>query len=123
MRSSTEKFQITKKGVLHNIDTVKAKLENQEKTCIFLGYVKNNTGGTLCMLNLRTKCMVLICDVIWILKTYIWYVSRKQHTKEDNYILQDENNYYNLAHVKVDPIKNEVNNENLKTEETIKTGL
>ena len=42
---------------------------------MFLGYVKNHTGGTYRMSNLRTKCIVLSCDVIWIKKTYREYVS------------------------------------------------
>ena len=39
-------------------------------TYMFLGYALNYTGGTYEILNLRTKCIVLRCDVTWINKTY-----------------------------------------------------
>ena len=59
-------------------------------TCMFLGYKKNNTGVTYHMLNLRTKFIVLIYDIIWLNKTYSDYVSIKEYTKADNYILKNE---------------------------------
>ena len=80
---------------------------------MFLGYAQNNTGRTYRMLNIRTKRMVLIRDIIWLDKTYGKYVSRKENTKADTYILQDEDDSYNWAHVKIDPVKNEVKTENV----------
>ena len=56
-------------GVVRSIATVKARLEDQGKTCMFLGYAQNNTGGTYRMLNLHTKCIVLSRDVICLKKT------------------------------------------------------
>ena len=70
--------------------TVKSNLEDQGVTCIFLGYAQNHTGGIYLMLNLRTKRIVLIRDVIWLNKTYGEYISRKETTKMTSYILQDE---------------------------------
>ena len=82
---------------------------------MFLGYAKNHTGGTLRMLNLRTKNIVLNRDVIWLNKTYGEYVSRKENTKEDSYILKDEDASYKLSHIKIDHVNNEVKTENVKT--------
>ena len=61
------------------------------------------------MLNLCTKFIVLIHAVIWINKTYSEYVSRKYHTKANSYILQDEEEYYKWAYVKIDTVMTEVN--------------
>ena len=69
------------------------------------------------MLNLCTKCTVLIRDVIWLNETYSEYLSRKENTKENTYILQDEEGSYNWDNVKMDPVKTE----NLKTEENVKS--
>ena len=50
--------------VIHSIATVKAKIQDQGKKCMFLGYAQNHTGSTYHMLNIRTKRIVLICDVV-----------------------------------------------------------
>ena len=71
------------------------------------------------MLNLHTKCIVLSRGIIWINKNYGEHVSRKENTKE--HILQDEDKSYNWDHVKIDLVKNEVKNENVKTKENLKT--
>ena len=63
----------------------------------------------------------MICDAIWLNKTYWEYVSRNGNTKANNYILKDEGESYNWAHVKMDPVKTEVNIENVKTKENVKT--
>ena len=73
------------------------------------------------MLNPHTKRIVLSHDVIWLKKTYRQYVSRKENTKADTYILHDEYNYYNWYHVKIVPVENEVKTEDIKTEEKVKT--
>ena len=73
------------------------------------------------MLNIRKKRIVLIRDVIWPKETYEEYVPRKENTKSDSYILKDEDRTYNWAHTKIDPINNEVNTENVKNEENVKT--
>ena len=52
--------------VARSIATVKEKPYGQGKTCMLLGYAQNYTGGTYRMLNLRTKRIVLSCDVIWL---------------------------------------------------------
>ena len=88
---------------------------------MFLGYAQNNTSGTYQMLNIRTKHIILSCEVMWLEETYGEYVSRKENTKADSNILQNEYEFYKWAHVKIDPVKNEVNTENLKTEENVKT--
>ena len=72
------------------------------------------------MLNIRTKCIVLSCDVIWIKKTCGEYVSRKDHTKADSNILQDEDESNKWAYVKNDPVNNEVKNEDAKAEEKVR---
>ena len=50
--------------VVRSISTVKAKLLDRVKTCMFLGYTKNHTGGTCRMLNIRTKHTVLIRNIV-----------------------------------------------------------
>ena len=52
--------------VVCSIATVKSKLEDQGKTCMFLGYAQNHIGSTYHILNLCTKRIVLIRDIIWI---------------------------------------------------------
>ena len=71
--------------------------------------------------NLGTNFIALSRDVIWINKTYVEYVSRKENTKEDTYTLQDEDKSYNWAHIQINPVNNEVKNESVKTEETVNT--
>ena len=79
---------------------------------MFLGYARNHTGGTNYMLNLRTKHILLSRDIIWTNKTYGKYISRKENTKANIYILQDEDDSYNWDNIKMDPAKTE----NVKTE-------
>ena len=88
---------------------------------MFLGSVKNHTGGTHHMLNLLTKHNILSHDVIWLIKTYVEYVSQKENTNTDTYILQDKDDPNNWAHIKIDLFNNEVSTENVKTEENVKT--
>ena len=64
-------------GFVRSIATVKEKPENLGKTCMFLDYAKNHTGGKYRMLNLRSKRILLSHDVIWINKTQGEYISRK----------------------------------------------
>ena len=75
--------------VVRSISTVKAKLLDILKTCMFLCYTKNHTGGTCRMLNIRTKRIVLIRNIIWIKKTYRVCVSRKVNIKAYSYILKN----------------------------------
>ena len=73
------------------------------------------------MLNLCTENIVLIRHVIWPNKTYGEYISIKQNTKETSYILKNKHQYYNWAYIKMDPVKTEVNTENTKTEQKVRT--
>ena len=52
--------------------------------------MQKNMGGTYRMLNQRIKYAVLSCEVIFPSKTYGKYVSRHQHTKDDDYVIQYE---------------------------------
>ena len=88
---------------------------------MLLDYAQNNSVSTYRMLNICTKRIVIIREIIWLSKTYGEYLSRKENTKADTYILQDEDRYYNWAHVKIYPVKNEVRNENIKAEENVNT--
>ena len=108
-------------GVVRSIAKAKATPEYRGKTCMFLSYAQNHTGGTYHMLNLRTKRIVPSRDIIWLNKTYGDYISSKEKTKANYYILQNEDEYYKWAHVKIDPVRNEVNTENVKTEEKVNT--
>ena len=87
---------------------------------MFLDYAKNHAGGKYRMLNLRGKRILLSCDVTWIKKTYGEQISRKK-TQADTFIQLDEDESYNWAHVKIDPVKNEVRTKNIKTEENVDT--
>ena len=73
-------------GVLQSIVNVKAKLDDRGMTFMFLGYSQNRMGGTYHMLNLHKNCIILIHDVIC-KKTYGKYVSRKENTRANIYIL------------------------------------
>ena len=66
------------------------------------------------MLNLCTKHIILSCDLIWLKTIYGEYVSRKENNKADSYNLQNEENSYQLAHLKINHVKNEVKTENVK---------
>ena len=92
--------------VVRIIATVKSKLEYLGKTCMFLGYAQNHTGGTYRMLNLCSKRIVLSRAVIWINKTYGEYVSRKESTNVDSYVLQEEDESNNYSRIKIDPVNN-----------------
>ena len=73
------------------------------------------------MLNLRTKHIILSHDVIFLNRTYSEYLSRKENTKADTYIPQDEYESQNWAHVKCYPFKNEIKDETVKIEENFNT--
>ena len=55
-------------GVVYSISTIEKKIEDQVITCMFFAYFQNNTSGIYRMLNLRTKYIVLSCDIMWIKK-------------------------------------------------------
>ena len=74
-RKTLKEFSIY--AILCSIDIVKFNIKYQEMACMLIGYVKNYTIGTYRMLNLRTKHIILIRDIIWLNKTYGEYVSRK----------------------------------------------
>ena len=79
--------------------------------CMLIVYAQNHTNGTCPMFNLRTKRIVLGCDVIWMNKTHNGYVSRKENTKANTYIFQDEYKSYKWGFVKTDTVKTEINTE------------
>ena len=64
-------------GFVQSIVIIKTRLEDLENMCMFLGYAQNLTGATYRMLNMRTKCIVLSHEVIYLNKTYREYVSIK----------------------------------------------
>ena len=68
---------------------------------------------------LCTKHVVLSRDVIWLNKTYGEYVSRKDHTKSDSFIIQDEDDSDKCSYVKTNPVNTEVNTEDIKTRKTL----
>ena len=107
-------------GVVRSIATVKEKLEDRGKTCMLPGYAQNNTGVTYRMLNICTKCIVISCDFIWLNKNYGEYVSRKENTKANNYILQEEDDSYNWAHVKKYFANNEVKTKTVKQKKMLR---
>ena len=59
------------------------------------------------MINICTKCIILIRDIIWLNKTYGEYISIKYLTRTGTYIPQDEYEFYNWAHIQIDLVKNE----------------
>ena len=85
---------------------------------MFLGYAQKHMGGTYHMLNLRTKCIVLSHDIIWLNKTYSEYVSRQEYTKSDSYILQSEYESHKWYQVNIDNFKTE----HIKIQQKFKTG-
>ena len=58
------------------------------------------------MLNLCINRTVLSHVFTCLNKTFIKYVARRENTKSDTYILQDEDNSYTWDSVKIDPVKN-----------------
>ena len=66
--------------------------------------LKTHTGDAYRMLNLHTKHIVLIGDIIWMNKTYVDDISNKENTRAKTSILQYGDNSYNWAHVRIDPI-------------------
>ena len=73
------------------------------------------------MFNPRTQRIALSRDIIWLKKTYAEYVLIKENIRSKNYILQDEDDSYNWANIKIDHVKTKFNTENVKTEENFKT--
>ena len=71
------------------------------------------------MLNIRTKHIVLISDVICLNKTHGEYVSKRETTKETSYIRQDEDDYDKWDYVKMDPVNTEINDEDVKLNKTL----
>ena len=63
--------------VLCSIVNVKFKLEYKGMKSMSIVHAQKHIGGTYHMLNLRTKNIVPIRNVIWLNKTYSEYVSRK----------------------------------------------
>ena len=51
----------------------------------------------------------------------LWDLGGRTQRKKD--ILQNEDGFYKWAYVKIDPVKNEVKTENVKTEENVNTKL
>ena len=50
-----------------------------------------------------------------------WVHNREKNTKSNTYLLQDEDDSYNWAHVKIDILKNKVKTENFKTKKNVKS--
>ena len=75
-------------GVIHSISTIKSKLEVQLNMCMFLGSAQNHTCDKYRMLNLHIKNIILLRDDIWLNKIYGGYVSIKENTRADTYILK-----------------------------------
>jgi hypothetical protein len=50
--------------------TIRAKLENRGRACLFLGHAPNHADDTYCFLNLTTKKVIISRDVVWLAKCY-----------------------------------------------------
>ena len=50
--------------------TIKGKIEDRGILCMFLGYATGHDGKTYRMLNLKTRKVLLTCDVKWLHKFY-----------------------------------------------------
>ena len=88
-------------------------------TCMFLGYAQNHTYSTHHMLILRTKRILLSRDVIWLNKTYVEYVSKREHSKDESNNLQYKYQSTARANVKNDPTRTEVNTEYVKNKKSV----
>ena len=86
-----------------------------------LGYAQNHTGVKYRLFIICTKRIVLSCDIIWLNKTYREYVSKRENTNKYSYNLQNEDDLYKWAHLKIDPVKNKDKTKNVKTEGKVKT--
>jgi len=41
-----------KRGIVHDAQMIKNKLDNRRETCIFMGYADDHAGNVYCMFNL-----------------------------------------------------------------------
>jgi hypothetical protein len=54
-------------------NTIKGKIENRGKTCMFTGYAEDHASEVYRMLNLETNCLLKTRDVLWFNKVYGTY--------------------------------------------------
>ena len=94
--------------VVCSIISLEEKLEDLVITYMFLSYAWNHAYVTCVILNIYTKNIVQIHDVICMNKTYGKYTSRQKHTKADSYILQYEEKYNNWDNIEIYPVKIEI---------------
>ena len=96
--------------VVCSIISLEEKLEDLVITYMFLSYDWNYEYVTCGILNIYTKNIVQIHDLICMNITYGKYASRQKHTKADSYILPDEDKYNNWDNNEIDTVKTEIFN-------------
>ena len=55
---------------IHEGKKMISKLDNREKTCMFVGYAEDHTGDVYRFLNIHTKRIIMSRDVRWL--NIIW---------------------------------------------------
>ncbi len=50
-------------GIVHNVKTIKNKLDNHREMCIFMGYANDHVGNIYHMFNLQMKQIWVTCDI------------------------------------------------------------
>ena len=91
----------------HAEKSIRGKLTNRGKTCIFVGYSDKNAGNVYRMFNPTTGRILLSRDIIWLDKTYgqyhnlkpgkIHYVTSNQEEVEDTESTNGNDTYGNQS--------------------------
>ena len=51
---------------IHEGEKMRSKLNNREKTCMFVGYADDHAGDVYRFLNIHTKTIIMSRDVKWL---------------------------------------------------------
>jgi len=81
-----------KHSIVHDAQTIKNKLDNRGKTCIFVGYTNDHAGNVYCMFNLQTKRIWVTHDIRWIKSHTATEIKKTKETIPTVETVPDEDN-------------------------------
>jgi hypothetical protein len=88
-------------GVVTTKDNIQSKLKNRGTPCIFVGYSVHHENDVYRMLNLDTKRIIHLCDIIWLNEVYHNCIERKVSQKKET----DDEDDDVIANSKIQEVK------------------
>ena len=89
---------------IHERKTMRSKLDNRGKTCIFVGYADDHAGDVYRFLNVKTKRIIMSRDARWLNLMWKQYIRKHNYARRQVELFLDEEESLSLE--RNEPVEN-----------------